>query len=256
MNNSNGTSNLLSLAEAKLKYQQNQRRILLFLHHEKYSTARILQQIIGLETRSGVCRVLNRMERENLIKRHQYTYSIILWGITPNGLHEAIDGRERITDWTYFEPSKISFTTLEHQLDIQRFHALCFQRNIKFQLGRTIGSRSNADKIPDAIIYTAKRTIAIEIERSIKTKRRYREIIYNYLKAVKRGDYNRILYVAPTPAKCRQVRNVFFSVKKIMMKINGVNKPLTLNPDYHLRFFEFVALENAESYLAQYGEIN
>lgn len=96
MNRYNGNANLLSISEAKIKSRKNQRRLLEFLNEEKYSTARILQQIVGIKTRSGICKILRRMEREKLIKRHEYDYSLILWGITPNGIHEAIDGIERV----------------------------------------------------------------------------------------------------------------------------------------------------------------
>jgi hypothetical protein len=184
-----------------------------------------------------------------LIKRHQYVNSIVLWGITPNGIHEAIGRDENINDWTYFEPSKINLNTLEHQFDVQKIHALCVRQNLEFIPGWTLGSRADNDKVPDGIIITGTNRIAIEVERNVKSKRRYDAIIYNYLKAIKAGKYTKVLYVAPTPEKCQQIKKVFYEMGKITMKINGVNKLLKLSAEKHLRFFEFVELKKIASIL-------
>jgi hypothetical protein len=232
--------NLLNLTEAKQKSRENLQKLLEFLYAEKYSKATILQEVIGLQTRSAICRILRRMERQDLVRRHQYVNSIVLWGITPNGIHDAIGKDEKITDWTYFEPSKINLNTLEHQFDVQKIHALCIRQNIGFIPGRTLGSRVFNDKVPDGIIIAGNNRIAVEVERSIKSKRRYDGIIYNYLKAIKAGKYTKVLYVAPTPEKCQRIKKVFYDMGKITMKINGVNKLLKLSAEKHLKFFEFI----------------
>jgi hypothetical protein len=236
--------NLLGLKQAKQKSLENQQKLLQFLYAEKYSKATILQEVIGIQTRSAICKILRRMQQANLIKRHQYVNSIVLWGITPNGIHEAIGKDENINDWTYFEPSKINLNTLEHQFDVQRIHALCVRQNLDFIPGWSLGSRADNDKVPDGIIITGTNRIAIEVERNVKTKRRYDAIIYNYLKAIKAGKYTKVLYIAPTSEKCQQIKKVFYEIGKITMKINGVNKLLKLSPEKHLRFFEFMCINN------------
>lgn len=201
----------------------------------------ILKDVVGIQTRAGICKILRRMEKNNLVKRHQINKVTCLWGITANGIHEA-NTEEKITDWTYFEPSKVNPHTLEHQLYVQRVHVICANNNVAFKPGRAFGSRADNDKIPDGVISINNRHIAVEIERFIKTKVRYKEIIYNYLKAVKAGKYYRILYVTPDPKKRDQLRKVFYSIEKIIMKIDGRPKPLKLSYEKHLKFFEFVWL--------------
>jgi hypothetical protein len=243
------TENLLSLPEAKEKSRLNQKKILKFLYAEKYSTSRILKELVGIKTRSGMCRLLRKMEKQKMIKKHQYSYSVVLWGITYSGIHEAIESHEEITDWTYFEPSKVHLSTLEHQLAIQQLHVICIRQNLPFKAGRTLGSRATSDKIPDGIITIGNTVIPCEIENHIKSRKRYDGIIYNYLKGVKAGKYDEILYIAPTPKKRDQIKKVFLTMKKITMTINGRKVPLKPEPEKHLGFFHFICLQDVETYL-------
>jgi len=102
--NKYNTENLLSLAEAKEKSRINQKKILKFLYAEKYSTSRILKELVGIKTKSGMCRLLRKNGKKTKIgqKNNQYSYSVVLWGITHSGIHETIEPHEEITDWTYF----------------------------------------------------------------------------------------------------------------------------------------------------------
>jgi hypothetical protein len=59
--------NLLGLKQAKQKSLENQQKLLKFLYSEKYSKATILQEVIGIQTRSAICKILRRMQQANLI---------------------------------------------------------------------------------------------------------------------------------------------------------------------------------------------
>lgn len=249
MSNQLKTNNLLLPSQARDRMNANRQKILRFLNQEKYSTAAILQQIIGLKNKASVCKILRKMEEENLVKKYQFTGYIVLWGNTPNSIAATDNSNEKITDWSYFEPSKINLKSLDHQLDIQQIHAACMKKNIKFEPGRMLGSRSNADKIPDGIITIGNIKIAVEAERQIKSKRRYDAVIYNYLKAVKADQYNHILYISPDINMCQKVKKVIHSLDQITMKINGQHKKLKLDSDKHLGYFDFIILEDLPRYL-------
>ena len=190
------------------------------------------------------------MEQGNLVKKHRFTHFFLLWGITSNGIHAAVNAHYKVTDWNCFEPSKVKILTLDHQLDIQRIHAMCIQKEIGFIPGRMLGSRAAADKVPDGVITINGTRIAIEVERNVKSKRRYDSIIYNYLKAIKAGEYESVIYVMPDEAKCEQVKNAFYSINKITMVINGIKKPLIITPEKHLMFFTFLTLADIPNRLA------
>ena len=247
-----GTLNLLPKTEAIQKSLENQQKVLQFLSQEKFSTVNILQGLLGLKTRAGAWKILSKMERENLVKQHSYSSTLTLWGITIQGMHESILDKQIIEDWSYFIPSRVSLLTLEHSLDVQRIHAICNQLNLSFTVGRELGSRSEADKIPDAIVTVGGEMVAIEVERTIKSRQRYDAIVYNYLKAIKAKQYHKIVYIMPNKKRCNQVKKSFYNLGKITMNINGRKQTLTLDPEKHLSFFHFIAIEEAKVYFQAY----
>jgi hypothetical protein len=244
-----GALNFLPKREADEKSLKNQQKILQFLSQEKFSTVNVLQALLGLKTRAGAWKILSKMERDNLVKQHRYSSTLTLWGITIEGMHEFILDKQTIEDWSYFTPSKVSLLTLAHSLDVQRIHAICDQLGLTFKVGRTLGSRSESDKVPDAIIPVGDEMIAVEVERTIKSRQRYDAIVYNYLKAIKAKQYHKVLYIMPDKKRCLQVKKAFYNLGQITMTINGRKQTLMLESDKHLSFFYFIAIEEASSYL-------
>lgn len=249
------SKNLLGLHAARRKYKDNKQKVLQFLRQEKYSTSSILMKLLQLEYRSSICKVLRKMMAENLVKKHKWTGTIILWGITSNGLHHASDFQEQIMDWSYFEPSKIKDITLRHQLDVQQVHAACILKNINFTVGRLLGSREAQDKIPDGVFDIYNKKIALEVERHIKSKRRYDAILYDYLKAIDSSKYNHVLYVSPDEKTRDRVKKAFFSLKQITMYAGGRRQMLTINPELHLIYFDFISLQEVDMYLLRLQKI-
>lgn len=246
-----GTKNLLPRKQAKQRSIQNQQKVLQFLRQEKFSTRQIIQQLLGLKSRAGAWKILVKMEQESWLKQHHFSSTLTLWGITPEGMREASFEETGVVDEIGFLPSKISLSTLQHSLDIQYVHTLCCQNNIEFQLGRELGSRAEADKVPDGIIVSKNEKIALELERTLKSRLRYDSIIYNYLKEIKAGHYQKILYVMPDEKRCRQVQKAFYGLGHITMEIKGRKQSLKLDPKKHLQFFKFISLQDTQSYLTQ-----
>lgn len=242
-------SNLLTISQAKERKSQNEKKILSFLLSEKYSNASILSEVVGVKTRSGICKILRKMEARKLLKRHVVNPYMSIWGITNVGLHEAQIEQDKVKDWSYFEPSKVNVLTLNHQFDIQKIHSVCLELGLDFISGRELGSRADSDKIADGIIQLGDYKIAVEVERHVKSKRRYDAVIYNYLKLIKSGVYNSVLYVCPDESKTEQVKKAMHSLEKITMKINGRNKDLLINPEIHLSYFDYVALDEVSDKL-------
>jgi hypothetical protein len=241
--------NLFEPQISKKKGVENERKILQFLLKEKYAISSILTKILGFKNRNSVLKILKRMEVKGLIKKHKINIFTMLYGITNQGVHEAQSIQEKITDWHYFEPSKINPLTLQHQLGIQSVHADCVSKGIDFTPGRELGSRADSDKIADGVININGKKIALEVERHVKSKRRYDAVIYNYLKLIKSGEYYCILYVSDTRAKAEQIKKAMHSISKINMKINGQKKVLKMDPKIHLSYFDFIGLEDVDLYL-------
>ncbi len=244
-----GTTNLLPRKQAKLRSIENQQKVLQFLRQEKFSTRQIIQQLLGLKTRAGAWKILVKMEQENWLKQHSISPALTLWGITPEGMREASLEETGLLDEVGFLPSKISLSTLQHSLDIQYVHTLCYQENIEFQLGKVLGSRAKADKVPDAIIVAGGKKIAVEVERTLKSRTRYDVVIYHYLKAIKAGNYQKVLYVMPDEKRYRQVKKAFYHLGHITMDINGRKQSLRLDPHKHFQFFDFIVQTDVSAYL-------
>lgn len=236
--------NLLPGEEAKRRSENNHVKILNFLSQESFSTRQILQDLLRFKTKSGVCRILAKMEKKNLIKKFRYSSILTIWGITSAGL------KETGTDTFPFMPSRFSLSTLEHSLDVQKVHVMCISKNIDFRVGRDLGSRSESDKIPDGIMTLPSHQIAIEVERTQKSAGRYDAIIYNYLKSIKNGTYQKVLYVMPDSKRCTQIKNCIYSLGEITMDINGRKEKLALDEQKHLSYFHFLTLKSLPEYLA------
>ena len=240
--------NLYNPKISKKKGVENECNILNFLLKEKYSTAAILQKIVDVKSRSAICRILKRMEKKGLLRKHRVNLLRVIYGITNSGLHEAQSDQEKIQDWHYFEPSKVNPLTLDHQLDIQQIHAFCTENKLNFVTGRELGSRADADKVADGIIEIGDKKIAIEVELHVKSKRRYDSVIYNYLKLIKSGEYYSVLYVSDTLEKVQKIKRAIHSLDKITMKIDGKNKDLKIT-EAHLSYFEFLALDEVNGHI-------
>ena len=72
-------------------------------------------------------------------------------------------------------------------------------------------------KRPDAIAKDSLQldTIAIELERTIKTKKRYEVIFSTYLQAIKRGDYASVHYVCPDPEFAKRLKRMFQLINSV-----------------------------------------
>ena len=242
-------NNLVSPALSRVKSLQNQEKILSFLLHEKFSTCTVLKEILCIKDTGSMRRILRRLESKNFIKKHVENGQITIWGITQQGVYEAQDSDESITQWSYFEPSKFNITTLNHHLEIQKIHIECIKNNIDITLGNQLGSRKEADKVPDAILRINGNNIALEVERHAKTKRRYEAVIYHYLKEIRDKKVAKVLYICPTKKKAEQIKKVIFSIEKLTMTSSARKEVLRIKPDVHLAFFEFISLDEFPSYL-------
>jgi hypothetical protein len=196
----NKTSTLLPRHKAIEKHLLKINLILLFLRDEKWSHQNILQELLQLKSRQATHKTLLSMEAKNLVKRHLIKFSygrpITVWGITPHGVMMSFCESEPMSNVRAFEPSKLKITQMNHTLDIQ-------QTRIKTQVAgwkefNTAGFCKKNIKNPDA---TARRpdgkVVAFEIERTIKSLRRYPDVLVSHLKGRKQGLWDEIYYLCP-----------------------------------------------------------
>ncbi|HIJ21780.1 MAG: hypothetical protein HON68_10290 [Gammaproteobacteria bacterium] len=99
-------------------------------------------------------------------------------------------------------------------------------------------------KLPDAIATRPNGTIvSIEIKRTIKSRKRYAEIIVEHLKQRKNGRWKEILYLSPDTTFSSKLEKVVTSIET--GRYNG--EKFSFSPD-HLKPFSFHALEDTDSW--------
>jgi len=203
--------------ERERRRQANTDRVLRWLRLNTWSTADVLRQVIGVESRQAAHALLQRLCRDELIRKAaivgEYGPPILIWGITAHGAAIAAQDNESISTRT-FQPSKVKPATMGHSLDVQRLQLRAENAGWIWQPGIGEFSRSEA-KYPDAVaIRPDGRKVAIEIERTVKTVKRYAEILVAHLEARKQGKWDWIYYFSESDAVRDRVRRAFQEVKR------------------------------------------
>lgn len=194
--------------ERQRRSLNKQQRLLCLLRDETWSSVSIIAQWLGLSL-SASYKTLHRLKAKGLIKSFYVTeLKLSIWGITPDGLLHAWGEHEPMQKRPYFQPSKIKPVMIQHQLDLQqaRLNAECLGIT-QWQLGTHLPK--NIGKRPDAIATFNHHSIAVELERTVKTQKRYEVIFAAYLLAIKQGHYTAVHYVCPSADFANRLSRLF-----------------------------------------------
>ncbi|MGY5652748.1 MobC family replication-relaxation protein [Vibrio cincinnatiensis] len=238
--------NRLDHAQRTARNEEKTRLVLRFLRDETWTHIDVIQQLLGIKTRSPVHGFLRKLEARELIKSEffsvAYGRDIQIWGITPNGLAHSFDDGEEYKDRPTFSVKKVTQSTMQHKLDLQRLRVLCERCGFtNWRDGSQLGLRKSGFKVPDALVDMNGNTVAIEVERTIKTAKRYAEIIASHLRASRDRHWTKVFYFCPDEQTKKRLMNVFFSVKEL--KFEGQVFPLN---SAHYDKFQFFTYEDLE----------
>jgi len=221
------------------KRTQNRYRLLKFLRDETWSDALNLGLILGL-SKSGAYKTLSSLCREQLIiSVYIEELGRKIYGITPSGLLYAWDENENMENRSYFQPNRVKPLMMRHHLDLQlaRVNAERAGWN-SWKLASQLPK--NMPKRPDAEVTSLRgQLIAVELERTVKTKKRYESIFSIYLQAIKRSEYDAVHYVCPDQGFAKRLLRLFTTIDAL--PVAGVRVPIT---DRHREKFPVYCLEN------------
>lgn len=180
---------------------------------------------MGLTARQGVYQTLARMERDGYLASaditifKKSTQRIVC--ITAHGLACAFDVDEPFEKRSTFEPSKVKLSTLQNETDIQPLLVKAERAGWKnWTPGARLGASQAGANRPDAIVVDPQmRVVEVEVELTIKTTKRYEAILSQYLQAVAKGQYGRIVWVCPTKDLAARLRRIVLSISAV--PING-----------------------------------
>lgn len=218
--------------------------VLRFLRQHLWSTQNILQQVLMLESRQASHKTLSKMEAALLIKRSNFSVlgkSLTLWGITPHGQAMAFLPAIESPFMAYFEPSRIAVQNIRHELDLQQLRIDAEHKGwTNWTDGARIGEIPKDGKRPDAVaIDPDGRTVAIECERTIKTHKRYEQILVTYLRSIKSGKVDLVILVCPSKLISERLRIILTGIKTV--KIAG--QKIAIDPIKHHVKLKFISYE-------------
>jgi len=231
-----GALPVMTQAEKVARTDAKRRAIMSFLASgEVWTVVEIAAQVIGASPRRAAA-ALAAMEHHVLIASETLNYGgrqLRLYGITPHGL--ATVGA---FDAPHFERGRTNPAFVEHRLACQRCRLAAEAAGWSgWQSERAIRMRAVAEKwrkIPDALaINPAGETVAVEVERHVKTGKRYAELIVAYLIDIKAGRWRYVDFVCPPGVETLVQRAM---ERVTVVKVGGESVQIT---DAHRARFRF-----------------
>lgn len=227
----------MSFLEKQSRADAKRELVLQFLASgEVFSTVTMLSRVISASP-SSTTRTLDYLTRDGAVKseihmircRHSHIY-----GITPHGL--GLVGK---FDARYFELGKTNAAYIPHHLDTQVARLNAEDEGWKdWQPGKALYGQS-LEKVPDALATDpGEKRVAIEIERHIKTPKRYAEIISAHLQAITQKRWAEVHYLCPDGLH-KKVEAAFAHIDSVFVK--GERVPLLQK---HRDCFKFFALNS------------
>ena len=212
---------------AKRKEASANRMLLLlnFLKEETYSDFKTLKKATGFKGKNheSIYRLLNKAIFMGFIIKHEYpvlTGKKSLWGITMQGLAMVVTADDAVFPG-YFEPTKLRYWVLEHHLLNQRVRlsleakggSLWVNGDRSGFLARYPGVKHKPDGV---VTMDNGAVIAVETERSMKTRARYINIINSHLEASDAGHWHYAMYVMPDEKSKQSLMKLFDGIKTVI----------------------------------------
>jgi hypothetical protein len=193
----------LPRAEKMAIFENRKRKILRFLIEENYSSLENLANLLTVPKQT-VLRITKHLRGKQYLTKTEIDIGlarpISVFQPTPTGIMFCTADAEILPELR--ELSKVNAATIYHDLQLQKIRLNLEKQgytNFKssWQLTRDLRKRKEkAPKIPDYICNNRQNErIAIEYERTIKTTKRYREIIGQYLDIRERGVIKKVQYI-------------------------------------------------------------
>ena len=198
----------MSHEERQARKENNENRVLEFLASEGVSTAAMLSELLGYQQPQSVYKILRRLQENRIISARKIDVIGNLYRLTKSGM-DALppDLKPKIVNAGDINPLSIN-----HRLAIQKCHIMMIKNNVKWEF--STGRAKKGSQKPDGVIWfhlnsTELSPVAVEVELTVKTRKRYNEIIrvYSGMK------YQVVVYVVPNQVMCDRIKRIFEDIK-------------------------------------------
>lgn len=239
-----------NVAERKEAANRKMLALLTFLKEETYSDFKTLKKVVGFRGKSHrpTYALLNKAVALGFLIKHEYPVIAgkkSLWGITMQGLAMVVKSDDNVFPG-YFEPGKLKYRTLEHRLLNHRVRIALEEKGgqgwLNGDRGEFLARYPDVHHRPDGIITLDNGAIvAVETERSMKTRARYINIINSHLAASDAGHWHYAMYVMPDDKTRTSLIRLFDTIKTVMR--NNVPVPFDVR---NREMFVFRTIEELE----------
>jgi len=224
---------------------EKQNLILDFLLRHTWTIPDIVRILINVKSIQAATKTLERMKKDGLIKDFEYKNGTSrlhrVWGITRQGQVYASNINESAKVGKCFEPSKVSIQSIPHALDIQYMYLTAINAGYSDWVnGSALGYKKKLMRIPDAISVSNNNIrVAFEIERTVKSTKRYREILLSHLIEITKNDsWDLVAYLCPDEKLVTRITNIFRRIEHV----NYQGKKIYIT-NQHLSYFKFFTYE-------------
>lgn len=224
----------MSFQEKRMRAQEKRSRILKFLSTgEVYTSLPLAARVMSCSISSAE-RTLHSLVRDGALKFEQHlvrSRKMKVYGISPHG--QALAGQ---FESPCFEVGRTNPSYIFHHLQTQQARLQAESAGwAGWQPGKAL-YKQNLLKVPDALcISPVGKRVAIEIERHVKTRKRYEEIISAHLQAMSRKDWDEVHYLAASDLVI-PLQKIFGRLETITVK----GERVSLEDKHHARFKFFL----------------
>lgn len=241
-----------NVAERNEAANQRMEALLSFLKEETFSDFLTLKKVVGYKGKHhhAMYNLLNKAVALGFLSKYEYpvlTGKKSLWGITMQGLARVVKADDPVFP-AYFEPGRLKYWTLEHRLLNQRVRIALEEKGgtgwLNGDRGAFMAQYPGVRHRPDGIITLSNGAIiALETERSMKTRARYISIINSHLAASDAGRWHYVMYVMPDNKMKESLVRLFGSIRTVMR--NSIPVPFDAKNREMFLFRTIAELEQA-----------
>lgn len=222
---------LIRCYQQRMDRHRDKRQIALrMLRDEIWTSVSVLATALDV-SHSSAHRLVKAMSQDGLMSTETFTIrgergvrDVLLVGITHHGLAHAWDMNEAVEHRGAWEPSKINALFVPHTLEVQEARIAAERLGwTDWVSGRLLANKGMA-KVPDALVISTEGTrVAVELERHIKSMKRYEAVLGAYIADMKQGPevIGRVDYLCPTADMSARLARTLGLVKHLRFEGNG-----------------------------------
>lgn len=209
------TENLIGKTQAIARNKEKQALVLAHLREYTYSTLDVLCDVVSVKTSGGVSRLIQKLERLGLVKHKLLSLGagqpIKVIGLTELGMGEAVNNLpdDDLRDRPLFRPDRVKLIQLAHTMATQRAAIQFTRRGYRVMSGTALRGFGQKGKVPDLVMRRDGETVAVEVELTVKSKKRYVDLMASYIDAFKLNKYETIIFVADSDAVLNRLKKRF-----------------------------------------------